>query len=169
MSKVILISGPAGAGKTAVARRLIPLLPGPVAYIEGDVFWSFIQKSDGRGKRENFMEILRAMTAAAIPFARSGYAVLLDFSIPPDFLPTARKILKEVPLEFVIVRPRQAVCDARAAARPEGAIADYSAYASFYQLFDGFEPHTLRNDDLGADVAATQIVEGLNNGKFRVA
>ena len=45
-----------------------------------------------------FVVIMRAMTAAAIPFARSGYEVLIDFSIPPQFLETARKILKEVPL-----------------------------------------------------------------------
>jgi uridine kinase len=40
---VIFLSGPIGAGKTAVARELLHLLPAPLSYIEGDVFWSFIK------------------------------------------------------------------------------------------------------------------------------
>jgi adenylate kinase family enzyme len=126
MPRVILISGPIGAGKSAVARKLIPLLPGPLSYIEGDTFWSFIKKSEQPDKRKDFIVIMRAMTAATIPFARSGYDVVLDFSVPPYFLEHARKILKEVPLDYVILQPSQAVCAARAAARQEGAIPDYS-------------------------------------------
>jgi uridine kinase len=40
---VIFLSGPIGAGKTAVARELLQLLPAPLSYIEGDTFWSFIR------------------------------------------------------------------------------------------------------------------------------
>jgi adenylylsulfate kinase-like enzyme len=94
----LILSGPIGAGKTTVARELLALLPAPVSYIEGDTFWSFVAKAHSRDRREVFQVIMRAMTAAAIPFARSGYEVLIDFSIPPQFLETARKILKEVPL-----------------------------------------------------------------------
>ena len=54
------------------------------------------------------------MTAATIPFVRSGFDAVLDFSMPPQFLEVARKILKEVPLEYVILRPSKAVCAARA-------------------------------------------------------
>ena len=81
-----------------MARELLALLPAPVSYIEGDTFWSFVAKAHSRDRREVLQVIMRAMTAAAIPFARSGYEVLIDFSIPPQFLETARKILKEVPL-----------------------------------------------------------------------
>src|SRR5215467_12791080 len=94
---VIFLSGPIGAGKTAVAQELVQLLPAPLSYIEGDTFWSFVNKSGERDMRDNFPVLVRSMTAAAIPFARSGFRVLIDFSTPPTFVDTARKILKEVP------------------------------------------------------------------------
>jgi Chloramphenicol phosphotransferase-like protein len=102
---VIFLSGPIGAGKTAVGKALLALLPGPLSYIEGDTFWSFIRKAGDRGLRDNFPVLVRSMTAAAVPFARSGFRVLIDFSIPPTYVDTARKILKEVPFDFVLLRP----------------------------------------------------------------
>src|SRR5215467_11022474 len=82
---VIFLSGPIGAGKTALAKALLPMLPAPLSYIEGDTFWSFISKNGERGLGDNFPVLIRSMTAAAVPFARSGFKVLIDFSIPPPF------------------------------------------------------------------------------------
>jgi Mg-chelatase subunit ChlI len=164
-----MLSGPVGAGKTRVARELIALLPGPLTCIEGDTFWPFIAKAETRSAREIFPVLMRAMTAAALPFARSGFDVLLDFSIPPNFLDTARKILKEVPLDFVVLRPSVAVCEARAAGRAEGKIADYAPYREFYALFDGAERYTISDDEADAAALAARIRERLSAGKFRVA
>jgi len=96
---VIFLSGPIGAGKTAVARELVQLLPAPLSYIEGDTFWSFIRKDDEHGLRDNFPVLVRSITAAAVPLARSGFQVLIDFSIPQTFVDKAREILKEVGAE----------------------------------------------------------------------
>jgi adenylylsulfate kinase-like enzyme len=167
MGKVVMLSGPVGAGKTAVARELLKLLPGEMSYIEGDTFWPFIAKSQ-KDRRENFRTLMRAMTAATIPFARSGFDVLLDFSIPPDFLPTARVILKETPLDFVVFKPSLAVCEARAASRKEGVIADYTAYRSFYAMFEDAGPHAIEDDDASAPTIAARIRDGLAAGAFRV-
>lgn len=164
-----MLSGPIGSGKTTVARHLVCLLPGSLFYIEGDQFWSFIAKAEKLSGRENFGVIMRAMTAATVPFARSGYDVLLDFSIPPEFLSTARKILKEVPLDYVVLLPSEAVCAARAAARDEGRITDYTRYRDFYALFGGADRYTICNDEGDAPLVAAQIREGLNRGKFRVS
>jgi gluconate kinase len=168
MGNVVMLSGPIGAGKTTVARELISILPEPISYIEGDTFWSFIAKSKGLDQRENFRIILRSMTAAALPFARSGYDVLVDFSIPPEFLKTARAILKEVPLDYILLRPSQAVCEARSAGRKDGAIVDYAAYRDFYSLFEYSDRHTIVNDEASAPVVARRIQEGLSAGVFRV-
>lgn len=169
MGSVIMLSGPIGAGKTTVARELVAILPEPLCYIEGDTFWSFIKKSKDGDRRANFRIIMRAMTAAALPFARSGYDVLLDFSIPPEFLKAARVILKDVPLDYVLLRPSQAVCEARAAGRAEGKIVDYTPYRDFYALFEGSERYTLQDDEAEAPVAARRIREALGTGVFRVS
>ena len=116
---VVFLSGPIRAGKTAVAKALLPLLPAPLSYIEGDSFCSFIRKDGERELRDNFPVLVRSMTAAAVPFAHSGFRVLIDFSIPSPFMDTACKILKEVPFDFVLLRPSFAVCAERAASRKE--------------------------------------------------
>ena len=165
---VIFLSGPIGAGKTAVARELLPLLPAPLSYIEGDTFWSFIRKGGERGVRENFPVLVRSMTAAAIPFARSGFRVVIDFSIPPDYVDTTRKILKEVPFDFVLLRPSLQVCVQRAASRKEGAITNFELMKNFYGRFEGGTVESICDDTAEPAALARQIAEGLDQGRFRV-
>lgn len=165
---VVMLSGPVGAGKTTIARELVALSPAPLCYLDGDSFWSLFVKPDERPRRERFPLVMRSMTAAAIPLARGGYEVLLDFSFPLHFLETARKILKQIPLDFVVVRPSLAVCEQRAAARPEGKIADYSMYRDFYAMFKGLPEHEICDDEADAGSIARRIRAGLDQGIFRL-
>jgi hypothetical protein len=111
---------------------------------------------------------MRSVTAAAVPLARSGYEVLLDFSFPVDFIETARKILKEIPLDFVMLRPSIATCEQRAAARPEGKIPDYSVYRDFYTIFEGLPKHEIGDDEADAASIARRIRAGLDQGIYRL-
>lgn len=165
---VIFLSGPIAAGKTTVAKELLRLLPAPLSYIEGDTFWSFISKGGERGLRDNFPVLVRSMTAAAVPFARSGFSVLIDFSIPPGYVESARKILKEVPFDFVVLRPSLRVCLERAALRQEGAINDYVMLKNFYARFEEGPVEPICDDDADPNSLARRIADGLNQGKFRV-
>jgi chloramphenicol 3-O-phosphotransferase len=164
---VILLSGPVAAGKTTVARELIGLIDAPLCYIEGDAFWSFFKK-DSHSRREQFRVMMRSMTAAAVPLSRAGARVIVDFSIPPDFLPTARKIVKELPLHYVLLLPSLGVCEARAAARKEGQILDYDAYRDFYALFAAPGPNAICDDEADAGTLASRIRDGLDSDSFRV-
>ena len=165
---VIFLSGPIGAGKTAVAQELLRLLPAPLSYIEGDIFWSFIRKGGEDSSRDDFPVLVRSMTAAAVPFARSGFRVLIDFSIPPGFVTGARKILKEVPFDFVLLRPSLQVCVERAGSREKGAIKEYSRLKDFYALFEEGTVKPICDDHADPVSLARQIAEGLDQGRFRV-
>jgi len=171
MKSIVMLSGPVGAGKTTVARELLAVSTGPTAYIEGDKFWFFIAKDGAsRGMHKNFRMIMTAMVAAAVPYALNEYEVILDFSVPPWFLGTARKIAgrKEVPLDFVVLRPSETVCAARAAARVEGAIEDYARYSELYASFDEAGSHILCDDEGSAASVAGRIREGLDRGVYRL-
>jgi chloramphenicol 3-O-phosphotransferase len=165
---VVMLSGPVGAGKTTIARELVALSPAPLCYLEGDAFWPFFAKPDAKPIQDRFRLLMRSVTAAAVPMARGGYEVLLDFSFPLNFLETARKILKEIPLDLVVVRPSLAVCEQRAAARPEGKIADYSIYRDFYAMFKGLPRHEICDDEAAAVSVARQIRSGLDAGLYRL-
>jgi|ERR1700733_4911561 predicted kinase len=170
MKPVVILTGPIGAGKTTVARELVALSAAPVASIEGDRFWFFIAKGGGQPRKKNFKMVMTAMMASALPYALYGYEVIVDFSIPPWFLKTAVKIAKskEVPLDYVVLRPSEEVCAQRAAARAEGTIADYGPYRDLYASFDEAERFTIRDDFGEARPVAARIREGLDAGKFRI-
>jgi hypothetical protein len=170
MNSLILLSGPVGAGKTTVARELIATSQSGVAYIEGDVFWSFIAKPVAdRPRNENFKTITRAMFRSALVYVRDGYEAILDFTIPPWFLPAAQERVKDVAIHYVVLLPAESVCAARAGARPAGAISDYTPYRDLYEAFRQAERFAVRNDELDPAAAAAQIREGMKTGKFQVA
>jgi hypothetical protein len=172
MKSIILLSGPVGAGKTTVARELIACSADPMAYIEGDTFWSHIARPSERLPRHmNFKMIMTAMVAAALPYALYGYDTLLDFSIPPWFLGTADKVVrrKEVPVDYVVLLPAEDTCAARCAGRAEGIINDYAPYRDLYADFkEAGRRHLIVNDRTDPAATARLIREGLEEGKFRL-
>jgi chloramphenicol 3-O-phosphotransferase len=169
MGSIVVLSGPIGAGKTTVARALLAAAEPPTAYIEGDVFWSFLVKPPRQARQRNFQGLMRAMFRAAAAIAQDGYEVILDFSMPPAFVARASARLSDVDVRYVELRASLEICAQRASTRTEGVIADYGPYADFYAMFDAEDRHVIRNDTTDPEAVAAAIREGLKAGRFRLA
>ena len=170
MKSIVLLSGPVGAGKSTVAKELISLSPGPVACIEGDVFWSFTAKHTTAKQHRNFRMIMTSMVAAALPLALYGNEVIVDFSIPPWFLETAVKLIKNrsITVHYVVLRPSEKVCATRAATRHEGKIADYKHYHDLYTSFNEVQRYIIPDDSSDPQAIAQKVREGIDEGIFMI-
>ena len=170
-SPIVILSGPIGAGKSTVAKELIKSATTPTVYIEGDKFWSFIIKREETSEiKKNFGATMWSMVAASVPYACNGYEVILDFTIPPFFLDSVHRITKarNVPIEYIVIKPSESICAERVANRHEGKIPDYSIYHEFYLEFAKAEKYCL-SDDLGdAKAIADMIIKKRKNGDFNV-
>jgi hypothetical protein len=109
-----------------------------------------------------------AMTVAVLPYAMYGHEVILDFSIPPWLLETAERVAKskDVGLDYVVLRPGEAVCASCAASRSEQKIADYAPYRELYLSSYEAERHVLADDVSEAAAIAARIRDALNAGTF---
>ncbi len=151
---------------------LVSLSPQPVAYIEGDHFWTFIAKTKpGHHHSKDFKMIMTSMMAAAVPYALEGYEVMLDFSIPPWFIDTALKVarMRDIPLDYIVLRPSLGICESGVAARPKGTIADYAPYLDLYLDFEDAWQYMIEDDTGDPKKIASHIRDGIDSGKFRVS
>jgi chloramphenicol 3-O-phosphotransferase len=171
IGRVVIVSGPIGAGKTAVSTELAKLLSGPLVSIEGDTFWPHFVNGEGTGRQKQFRAMMRAMCSAAGAYALSGFDVILDFSIPPWFLDTVKKIMgrRNIPTDYVVICPTKAVCAARAASRPEGKIEDYEAYNELYEDFSNWPTGAIKDNGSDSASIAAHVAKGLEAGAYRLA
>ena len=175
--RIILLTGPPGAGKTTVAPLLCANAPGALAvHLETDHFYRVIRKGwlapwtpESHGQNQ---VVAAAMVATAVTYAQGGYEVVADGIITDwvkqVFVDGARQA--GVALDFIVLIPGQAIAAERAKVRTADPIPDYSPYLALYGLFAAEDAaHAVDTGDVAPADLAASLREGIEAGRFTLA
>lgn len=175
--RIILLTGPPGAGKTTVAPLLCANAPGPLAVnLETDSFYRAIRKGwlapwTPESHTQNQV-VAAAMLRTAVTYAVGGYEVITDGIITDwvkqVFVDGAREA--GLVLDFIVLIPGQGVAAARAKARTADPIPDYSPYETLYGLFAAEDAaHAVDTGDVAPEDLAVRLRAGIEAGRFTLA
>jgi len=172
---LLIVSGPPGAGKTSVARRLAETSPAPAVHLRFDDFLhairsGFVEPWLPQSRAQNAV-VTRAFAGAGAVYAGAGYAVVLDGVVGPWFLDIYRDAARAIgaDLDYAVLLPERAVAVARARGRDADPLSPYPP-----RIFDGFadmaqfSAHVLDTTSMSIEAAASIVREGCAAGRFRL-
>jgi cytidylate kinase len=172
--RVIIVTGPPGSGKTAVARSLADG-DDRSAHVESDWFFRFLRSGfippfEPASAEQNTVVMDIACDAVAA-YAHAGYNAYWDGIVGPWFLDRvlARLAAADLDVSYVVLRPEREVALSRVHVRDGEA--DSSGAATMYHKFRDvgqWEPHVVRSDGSVDEVVGT-VRRRLRDGSLTVA
>jgi predicted kinase len=170
---IVVVTGPTGAGKTAVSRLVAEAFPASVDVRMDDFTRFTVNGWDGlwrpEGTHENHV-FGGAAANAALTFAEGGFTAVLDGHVFPEGLAglAAACRWRDVPLHYAVLRPDLDVCIARADAR-DGTV-DGDGIARQHHRFrelGHLEAHVLDATGTPEQVAA-HVLDAFRAGRLAV-
>jgi predicted kinase len=176
---IVIISGPPGAGKSTVARRLADGAPGRLSvHMHTDDFYAYIRKGyvepwKPESRAQN-VAVMNGLAAAAAAFAAGGYEVLVDGIVGPWFFDPWKAGAKAggLDLRFVVLRPDEVSTVARALAREGHPMRDADVVSFMWKQFADMgelEAHAVDSTDESPEATAAALRVRLDAGAFRLS
>jgi cytidylate kinase len=173
MTNLIVVSGPPGAGKSAVARALAAELE-PSVLVAGDAFFAFVLRGAvdpwlPAAHQQNEV-VTQAAAAAAGRYAAGGYDTVYDGVVGPWFLATFSAAAAVAALHYAVLLPSAHQCVQRIANRTGHGFTDEPAARQMHAQFAEAridQRHVLADWPGAAHDAAQEILRRTNAGLLR--
>jgi predicted kinase len=178
MSRIVIVTGPPGAGKSTVTARLSREADGPLGlHMHTDDMYAYVKKGFVEPWRPESQHqnttLMAAMAASAAICAKGGYEVFVDGIVGPWFLDPWRSAAKAhaLDLRYVVLMPAEAETVARGTTRTGHPMTDEAVIRQMWKAFVDFAPppqHLVDTTGQAAADTAAAVRARLTAGDFKL-